>query len=76
MKTPVLLKRLQFGDSGSDKTEPRGLKCQHLNECDNKEENDLDDEEGNGLDEDKSEIEGGRYVSPPFVSLPPLSPKV
>ena len=73
MKTLAVLKRQQFGDSGSDETELRRSKRQRLDERDNKEENNLDNEEGNGLDEDECEIESGRYVPPPFVPLPPLS---
>lgn len=68
MKTPALLKRQRFEESGSDETEPKGLKRQRLDE--------RDDEEGNSLDEDEGEIEGARYVPPPFVPLPPLPRKV
>ena len=68
MKTPALLKRQRFEESGSDETEPKGLKRQRLDE--------RDDEEGNSLDEDEGEIEGARYVSPPFVPLPSLPRKV
>lgn len=68
MKTPALLKRQRFEESGSDETEPKGSKRQRLDE--------RDDEEGNSLDEDEGEIEGARYVPPPFVPLPPLPRKV
>ena len=47
-----MLKRQRFGDNGSDKMEPRESKCQHLNEHDNEERNDLD--------EDESEKKGAR----------------
>ena len=68
MKTPALLKRQRFEESGSDETEPKGSKRQRLDERDN--------EEGNSLDEDEGEIEGARYVPPPLVLLPPLPRKV
>ena len=60
-KTLAMLKRQQFWDSRSDKTESRGLKRQHLDE--------YDSEERNGLDKDKGEIKNGRYIPPPFVPL-------
>ena len=72
MKTLVMLKRQWFRDSGSDKIESRGSKCQHLDKHNNKERNDLDNEERNSLDEDKGEIEDDKYVPPPFVPLLPL----
>ena len=68
IKTPALLKRQQFEESGSDETESKGSKCQHLDERDNKERNSLDKDEG--------EIEGARYVPPPFIPLLPLPQKV
>ena len=68
MKTPALLKRQRFKEGGSDETEPKGSKRQRLDEC--------DDEEGNSLDEDEDEMEGARYVPPPFVPLPSLPQKV
>ena len=64
MKTSALLKCQQFEESGSDKTEPKGSKRQRLDERDNEEENSLDEDEG--------EIEGARYIPPPFVPPPPL----
>ena len=68
IKTPALLKRQRFEESGSDKTKLKRSKCQRLDERDN--------EKGNSLDKDESEIEGARYVLPPFVPLSPLSRKV
>ena len=68
MKTPALLKRQRFEESGSDETEPKRLKRQRLDE--------RDDEEGNSLDEDEGEIEGARYVLFPFVLLLLLPQKV
>ena len=68
MKTPVLLKRQQFKENGSDKTEPKGLKRQRLDERNNEEENSLDENEG--------KIKGARYVLPLFVLLPPLPQKL
>ena len=84
MKTPAVLKHQQFGDSGSDEIEPRGSKRQCLNErkdeeengLNNKEGNDLDDKERKGLNKDEGEIEGGRYIPPPFVPLSFLPQKV
>ena len=68
MKTSAILKRQQFGDSGSDKIEPRGSKRQRLDEYDNK--------KWNGLGGDEGEIESSRYIPPPFVPLLPLAQKV
>ena len=68
MKTLAVLKCQQFEESGIDETEPKGSKCQHLDNCDNKKRNSLNKNEG--------EIESARYVSPPFVPLPPLPQKV
>lgn len=68
MKTLVILKRQQFKDSRSDKTEPRGSKYQRLDKRDNKEEN--------GLDEDEGKIKSAKYVSPPFIFLSLLFQKV
>ena len=68
MKTPELLKRQRFKESGSDETEPKESKRQRLYECDN--------EESNSLDKDEGEIEFARYVSLPFIPLPPLLQKV
>ena len=65
---PALFKRQRFEKSGSDETEPKGSKRQRLDERDNK--------EGSNLDENESEIEGARYVPPPFVFLPLFSRKV
>ena len=62
MKLPAMLKRQRFEDSGSDKTEPRGSKCQGLDQYDDEKGNSLDDEEENGLNKDGCEIENGRYV--------------
>ena len=76
MKTLTILKRQQFEDSGSDKTEPRRSKCQRLDEHNNKKKNGLDDEKENGLDEDEGEIEGGRYIPLLFVSLSLLPQKL
>ena len=64
MNTPAMLKRQQFEKSGSDEMEPKRSKRQRFDERDN--------EEGNSLDEDKDEIEGARYIPPPFLPLPPL----
>ena len=61
MKILAMLKRQQFKNNGSDKKEVRGSKCQHLDECNNKEEN--------GLSEDEGKIKGARYVFPPFIPL-------
>lgn len=58
---PTMLKRQQFKDSGSDETESRGSKRQCLDKRDSK--------EGNGLDENEGEIEGARYIFPPFIPL-------
>ena len=76
IKTLAMLKRWRFGDSGSDETKTRGSKYQHLDKRDAKKENGLDNKKGNGLDKDEGEIEDGRYVPPPFVSLPPFLQKV
>ena len=65
MKTPTLFKRQQFEDRGNNEMEPKASKCQCLDQHDNK--------ERNGLDEDAGEIEGARYVPPPFVPFSPLS---
>ena len=61
MKTPAMLKRQHFKDSRSDKTKPRGAKCQRLDERDN--------EEKNGLDEYEGEIKGTKYVALLFIPL-------
>ncbi len=63
-KTPEMLKRQQFEDSGSNKTEPKSSKRQQLDSH--------DDEEGEGLDKFESEGEGKdiRYVPLPFVAPP------
>ena len=63
-----MLKRQQFKENGSNETEPKGSKRQRLDERDN--------EKGNSLDKDEGEIEGTRYVFPPFDPLFPLSQKV
>ena len=84
MKMPVMLKYQQFGDSGNIMIEPRGWNPQRLDERDNEEGNGLNNEEGKGLDDkegnslgkDEGEIEGGRYVSSPFVPLLLLFQKV
>ena len=47
--------------------EPKELKCWHLDERDNEEENGLDNEIKNGLDKNRGEIEVGRYVPPSVV---------
>ncbi len=63
-KTPVMLKRQQFDNNESDKTEPRGSKRQKL---------DLrDDEKGEGLDEFEGKCKGEDigYVPLPFVAPP------
>ena len=73
IKTPVTLKHQQFEESGSDETEPRESKRQHLDERDNEKRNGLNDKKKNSLKEDEGEIEGGRYILPPFVLLPLLS---
>ena len=36
IKMPAVLKQQLFGDSGNDEIKPRGLKCQRLDERDNK----------------------------------------
>ncbi len=43
MKIAIMLKRQQFENSGSDETEPKGLKHQRLDMYDNEEEEDLDE---------------------------------
>ena len=68
IKTPALLKRQRFEESGSDETEPKESKHQRLDEH--------DDEEGNNLDKDEGEIEGARYILPPFIPLLLLPQKV
>ncbi len=59
-----MLKCQRFKDSGSDKTELRGSKCQQLDLHDNEEEE--------GLDKFKDEGEGENigYVSLPFIAPP------
>ena len=68
MNTPAMLKRQRFKDSESDKTEPKRLKRECLDERDNK--------KGNSLDKDKGEMEDARYVPSPFILLLPLPQKV
>ena len=64
MKTLAILKRQQFKDSKSEKTEPRGSKCRWLYARGN--------EEGESLDEFESEGEGEviEYIPFPFVTPP------
>ena len=64
MKMSAVLKRQQFEDSSSEKTEPRGLKCQRLYAHGN--------EEGEGLDKFKGKGKGNiiGYVLFPFVASP------
>ncbi len=64
MKTPAMLKRQRFKDSGSDKTEPRDSKRQWLNAH--------NDKEGEGLDEFEGEGEGKNigYILFLFVAPP------
>ena len=68
MKTLAVLKYQRFDDSETDKTEPKRSKRQRFDKSDNK--------EGNNLDKDEGEIEGARYISPPFVFLPLFPQKV
>ena len=58
------LKRQQFEDSRSDKTESRGSKRQRLDTYDNEEEENLDKFEGEG----KGENTG--YIPFPFIANP------
>ena len=68
IKTPAVLKRQQFEESGGNRTEPKRSKRQRLDERDNK--------EGYSLDEDEGEIEGVRYTPFPSILLPLLPQKV
>ena len=76
IKILTVLKRLQFEDRGSNKTELRRSKHQHLDGYDNKKENGLDNEKKNSLDKDENKKKSDRYVLPHFVSLPPFPQKM
>ena len=69
MKALMELKCQRFGDNKSEKIEARKSKCQRLDEHNDNEKNGLDDKERNSLDKDKSDIDNGRYILIPFVSL-------
>ncbi len=62
----MLLKHQRFKDSGSDKTESRGLKCARFNARDDKEEEYLDEYECEG------KRENIRYIL--FLFITPLLP--
>ncbi len=64
MKTPAMLKRQRFEDSGSNEMEPRGFKRQRLDAHDNNEGEGLDEFEGEGEGEDIG------YVPLPFITPP------
>lgn len=65
IKMPAMPKRQQLKNNTSVKTKVRGLKCQRLNEHDNKKEN--------GLDDNEDEIKNAQYV-PFFFIFSPLFP--
>lgn len=56
-----MLKRQQFEDTESNKTEPNRTKRQHLNGHDNEKQNDFD--------KDESKIKSTRYIPILFMSL-------
>ena len=64
MKTPAMLKRQQFEDSGSEETEPRGSKYHRLYAHGDKKEEGLDKFEG------KDEGKAIGYVPLSFVASP------
>ena len=72
----MVLKYQRFGDSGSDKTELKGLKRKRLDERDDNKGNGLENENENSLDKNEFEMRCDRYIHPLFVPLLSLPQKV